>query len=97
MGNRIVKAMGASQGGYSRLGTEDGARAMNGENLYTIQHVLNHSSLQHTAVYAKLDLSTVQAATERNVLRMLGVSEPTPVSAPAHSPAQERDLEEWPG
>ena len=59
---------------------------MNGENLSTIQHVLGRSSLQHTAVYARLNTSAVQAATERNVSRMLGVSEPAAVRQPVHAP-----------
>ncbi len=33
--------------------------AMNGVNLPTIQHVLNHSSLQPTATYARLNVDTV--------------------------------------
>jgi len=55
--------------------------------------------VEHTKDYARTKGWTVRAATERNVMRMLGVCEspPTPVSPPAHSPAQERDLEEWPG
>ncbi len=36
--------------------------AMSGTNLPTIQHVLNHSSLQPTAIYARMNVETVKKA-----------------------------------
>ncbi len=42
---------------------------MNGENLTTIQKMLDHSSLQPTAIYARLDLETLEGALQRNADR----------------------------
>jgi integrase len=44
--------------------------AIHGANLSVIQQVLNHSSLQHTAIYARLNLTPVAAALEANAQRM---------------------------
>jgi len=68
---------------------------MSGENLSTIQHVLNHSSLQHKAVYARLDTSAVRDATTRNVARMMGAGVPT--SPPVHTISTEHGQDDWPG
>lgn len=47
--------------------------AMNGANLAVIgRGVLNHSSLAHTAIYARLQTDPVAKALEDNSLRMLG-------------------------
>lgn len=46
--------------------------ASNGENMAVIANVLNHSSLQHTAVYARLNVSPVAKALETNSYRILG-------------------------
>jgi len=48
--------------------------ACHGENLAIIGNVLNHSGLQHTAVYARLNLSPVSRALEENSTRMLGLA-----------------------
>lgn len=45
--------------------------ACHGENLAVIGNVLNHSGLQHTAVYARLNMSPVTRALEENSARML--------------------------
>lgn len=44
--------------------------SMHGENLQTVQHVLDHSSLQSTSVYARLNLETVAGALERHTDRL---------------------------
>lgn len=44
--------------------------AIAGENLTTIQKMLDHSSLQATAIYARLDLETLSRAMQRNADRM---------------------------
>lgn len=43
--------------------------AINGENLSTIQTMLDHSSLQATAVYARLNLHAIDGALQRNADR----------------------------
>jgi integrase len=43
--------------------------AINGENLSTIQKMLDHSSLQATAVYARLNLDALDGALQRNADR----------------------------
>ncbi len=43
--------------------------AINGENLSTIQKMLDHSSLQTTPIYARLDLHTLSQAMQRNADR----------------------------
>lgn len=48
--------------------------ACHGENLAIIGNVLNHSGLQHTAIYARLNISPVSRALEENSVRMLGES-----------------------
>lgn len=45
--------------------------AMNGVNLSTIQRVLNHASLTPTAIYARLNLDTVDEALQRVAEKML--------------------------
>lgn len=47
-----------------------------GENLAVIGNVLNHSGLQHTAVYARLNISPISRALEANSARMLGSAPP---------------------
>jgi integrase len=46
--------------------------ACHGENLAIIGNILNHSGLQHTAIYARLNMSPVMRALEDNSVRMLG-------------------------
>lgn len=43
--------------------------AINGENLTTIQKMLDHSSLQATAIYARLNLDALDGALQRNADR----------------------------
>lgn len=43
--------------------------AINGENLSTIQKMLDHSSLQATAIYARLNLDALDGALQRNADR----------------------------
>jgi integrase len=43
--------------------------AINGENLSTIQKMLDHSSLQATAIYARLNLDALDDALQRNADR----------------------------
>jgi integrase len=45
--------------------------ASNGVNIAVIGNVLNHSGLQHTAIYARSNLSPVTRALEENSARML--------------------------
>jgi integrase len=45
--------------------------ACHGENLAIIGNVLNHSGLQHTAIYARLNISPVTRALEENSVRMV--------------------------
>ncbi len=75
--------------------------AMKGVNLPTIQHVLNHASLQPTSIYARLNVETVTKAlqaqadgwnlgaslsNERSAFTPIRVLSPTTVSAgPRHS------------
>ncbi len=47
---------------------------INGENLKVVQTVLNHSSLQTTQIYARLDLSAVRAALVRHAERLFSGS-----------------------
>jgi integrase len=47
--------------------------ACHGENLAIIGNVLNHTGLQHTAIYARLNISPVTRALEENSVRMLGL------------------------
>jgi integrase len=49
--------------------------SIHGENLQTVQHVLNHSSLQSTAVYARLNLQTVAGALQRHTDRLFECGE----------------------
>ncbi len=44
--------------------------AINGENLTTIQKMLDHSSLQATAIYARLDLVALDGALQRQADRI---------------------------
>lgn len=44
--------------------------AINGENLTTIQKMLDHSSLQATAIYARLDLVALDGALQRHADRI---------------------------
>lgn len=55
--------------------------ACNGENLAIISNVLNHSSLAHTAIYARLNISPVSRALEENSARIM----PTGPSVPSQA------------
>lgn len=48
--------------------------SIHGENLQTVQHVLNHTSLQSTAVYARLNVQTVAGALQRHTDRLFEMS-----------------------
>ncbi|MDP1769138.1 MAG: site-specific integrase [Nitrospirota bacterium] len=48
--------------------------AINGENLTTIQKMLDHSSLQATAIYARLNLDALDGALQRNADRFFSAS-----------------------
>ena len=48
--------------------------AINGENLTTIQKMLNHSSLQATAIYARLNLDALDGALQRNADRFFSAT-----------------------
>jgi hypothetical protein len=61
--------------------------ACHGENLAIIGNVLNYSGLQHTAVYARLNISPVTRALEENSARML----PPAVSTIANRPAPRQE------
>ena len=41
--------------------------AINGENLSTIQQMLDHTSLQPTAIYARLNVDVLARALQANV------------------------------
>ena len=79
--------------------------SIHGENMAVIgRGVLNHTSLQHTGIYARLNVDPVVKALEANSVRMLAspramgtVPCPAPITPPPmmNHPAQERD--EWPG
>lgn len=86
--------------------------ACHGENLAIIGNVLNHSGLQHTAIYARLNLSPVTRALEVNSARMLPAASPpmtnrtlasdidrypAPVRSQPIAPDLERMDMEWPG
>lgn len=49
--------------------------SIHGENLQTVQHVLNHTSLQSTAVYARLNVQTVASALQRHTDRLFACSQ----------------------
>ena len=51
--------------------------AIHGTNLAVIQQVLNHSSLAHTGIYARLNQAPVSAALEENAQRMCQQEEVT--------------------
>lgn len=61
--------------------------AINGENLAVIgRGVLNHTSLSHTGIYARLTVSPVTKALEANSIRMMGppaIAPPVPPQAQA--------------
>ena len=50
--------------------------AGSGESLHLIGKVLNHSDVSTTAIYARLNLSPVRQALERNATKMLGAAAP---------------------
>lgn len=52
--------------------------AINGENLTTIQKMLDHSSLQATAIYARLNLDALDGALQRNANRFFSSENMTP-------------------
>lgn len=54
--------------------------AINGENLTTIQKMLDHSSLQATAIYARLDLEALEGALQRNADRFFDLNTRTSVN-----------------
>lgn len=70
--------------------------ACHGENLAVIGNVLNHSGLQHTAVYARLNVSPVTRALEENSARMLPPAVTPPSNRPAPMPRMNFEREEWP-
>jgi integrase len=49
---------------------------MYGENLPTVQQVLDHRNIQTTMVYARLDQRTVRDALDRQALRVIGTAKP---------------------
>lgn len=52
---------------------------IHGENLAVIgRGVLNHTSLSHTGIYARLNVTPVQRALEDNSLRMMGLEQTHP-------------------
>jgi len=84
--------------------------AISGENLAVIgRGVLNHTSLAHTGIYARLHTAPVAQALEENSLRMLGpltsagpVMTPAPTPLPpaqpmVRAPSREEERDEWPG
>ena len=70
--------------------------ACHGENLAIIGNVLNHSTLAHTAIYARLNQSPVTRALEENSARMLPPAVPTLAIRPPQ-PASDDEREQWPG
>lgn len=72
--------------------------ACHGGNLAIIGNVLNHSGLQHTAIYARLNISPVTRALEENSARMLPIAPLVPSQAmrPLQQ-ASHAEREEWPG
>ena len=52
--------------------------AINGENLTTIQKMLDHSSLQATTVYARLNLEALDGALQRNADRFFSAEHINP-------------------
>jgi integrase/DNA-binding CsgD family transcriptional regulator len=73
--------------------------ACHGENLAIIGNVLNHSGLQHTAIYARLNISPVSRALEENSVRMLPDAPPLPIAeasneriSPPRLSAREREV-----
>jgi integrase len=72
--------------------------ACNGQNLAIIANVLNHTTLSHTAMYARLNLSPVTQALEENSVRMLPPVVP-PIASPGMAPPSvvSKEREEWPG
>lgn len=61
---------------------------IHGENLAVIgRGVLNHTSLSHTGIYARLNVTPVQRALEDNSLRMMGLEQNAPPMTP-HVPPQ---------
>jgi integrase len=69
--------------------------ACHGENLAIIGNVLNHSGLQHTAIYARLNISPVVRALEENSARMLPAPVTPPANRPAPMPRMNVEREEW--
>lgn len=75
--------------------------AMANENLTIIQNVLNHTSLQHTSRYARLQVDTVRDALQSHTERLLASSEelrtlkpaPIPPVEPPSPPAEARSTE----
>ena len=63
--------------------------AIEGENLPTIQSVLNHKSLAHTAIYARLNTKAVDRALQAQADRLCGLVT-GPVVLPALGHNQER-------
>jgi integrase len=50
--------------------------AMAGENLFTVQAVLNNASLQHTSIYARLNTKAVDRALQRQADRFFDIEGP---------------------
>ncbi|BFU94313.1 MAG: hypothetical protein NTNFB02_10350 [Nitrospira sp.] len=49
--------------------------AISGENLPTIQNVLNHRNLTHTSIYARLNVKAVDRALQRQADRLFGIGQ----------------------
>jgi integrase len=61
--------------------------AISGENLPTIQNVLNHSNLAHTAIYARLNTKATDRALQAQAERLCSL-----VQAPVVLPALTHNL-----
>ena len=58
--------------------------SISGENIAVVGKILNHSSLQHTAIYARLNQAPVKAALSKHADTLLGMgSAPVTESAPS--------------
>jgi integrase len=81
--------------------------AMAGANASVIAKTLNHSSLQHTGIYARLDASSIHTALDKQAEGILGLpaqpATPLAMSAPAIIEPLVAPIpvpihgEEWPG
>ncbi|MEO7860245.1 MAG: hypothetical protein ABIU05_07330 [Nitrospirales bacterium] len=60
--------------------------AISGENLAVIGGGLNHTSLCHTGIYARLTVAPIARALEENSARMLGIQQSAPPPMPSRIP-----------